>query len=84
MAILQPNWDSRTFTWCVQPLHMYRRIIVSYNVVTEIKEKLTRSKIGEQLAFHDDQTSKITVCTPILPQRQEPSPSLRRNLIPVW
>jgi len=83
MAVLQPDLDFRTFTWCVRPLHMHRWIIMSHNLVTEIKEKLTRSKIGKQLAFHHDQTSKGAVCTAILPQTQEPSPYLRRNPISI-
>jgi hypothetical protein len=84
MAVLQPYLDFRTFTWCVRPLHMHRRIIMSQNLVTDIKQKLTRSPIGKQLAFHHDQTSKSTVCTSIVPQTQEPSPSLRRNPISIW
>jgi len=84
MAVLQPDLDFRTFRWCVWTLHMHRRIIMSHNSDTEIKQKMTCSKIGKQLAFHRDQTSKSTVCTSILPQTQEPSPSLRRNPISIW
>jgi hypothetical protein len=57
---------------------------MSHNLVTEIKPKLTHSKIGKQLAFHRDQISKITVCATILPQMLEPSPSLRWNPISIW
>jgi len=84
MGILQPDLDFRTFTWCVRPLHMHRQIIMSHNLVTEIMPKLTRSKIGIQLAFHRDQTSKSTFCTTILPQTLEPLPSLRWNPISIW
>jgi hypothetical protein len=49
---------------------MHRRILLSQNLVIEIKQKLKRSKIGKQLAFHRDQTSKITVFTSNLPQMQ--------------
>jgi uncharacterized membrane protein YwaF len=84
MAVLQPDLDSRSFTWCVWPLYMHRQIMISHNFVTEIQQKLTSRKIGKQLAFHCDQASKITVCTAILPLRQEPSPSLRRNPISIW
>jgi hypothetical protein len=38
-------------------LHMHRRIIRSQNLVIAIKEKLTCSKSGKQLAFHSNQTS---------------------------
>ena len=84
MAVLQPDLGFRTFTWCVRSLHMHRRIIISHNLVTEIKPKLTGSKIGIQLAFHHNQTSKSTVCTTRLPQTLEPLPSLRRNPICIW
>jgi hypothetical protein len=47
MAVLQPDLDFRTFTWSVRPLHMHRRIIMSHNMVTEIKQKVTRRKIGK-------------------------------------
>jgi len=54
LAVFQCDLDSRTFTWCVRPLHMHRQIIMSHNLVTEIKKKLTRSEIVKQLAFHCD------------------------------
>jgi len=38
LAVLQPDLDSGTFTWCVRPLHMHRRIIMSHNLVSEIKK----------------------------------------------
>jgi hypothetical protein len=57
---------------------------MSHNLFTEIKPKLTPSKIGKQLAFHRDQMSKSTVCTSILPLTLEPSPSLCRNPISIW
>jgi len=60
MAVLQPTLDFITFTLCVRLLHMHSRIIMSHNLVTEIKPKLTRSKMGKQLAFHRDLTSKST------------------------
>jgi len=84
LAVLQCDLDSRNFTWCIEPSHMCRRIIMSHNLVTEIKKKLIHSKIGKQLAFHCNQTSKITVCISIHPQTQEPSPSLCRNPISIW
>jgi hypothetical protein len=51
MTVLQPDLDSKTFKWYVRALHIHRRIIMSHNLVTEIKKMLTRSKIREQLAF---------------------------------
>jgi hypothetical protein len=57
---------------------------MSQLLVTEIKQMLTGSKIGKQLAFHRDRKSKITICTSILPLTQETSPSLHRNLISIW
>jgi hypothetical protein len=84
MATLQPDLDFRTFTWWVRPLHMHRGILISYNLVTEIKQNLTRIKIGKQLTFHRDQTSKSTVCTTILLRTKDPSPSLHRNPISIW
>jgi hypothetical protein len=40
---------------------------------------LTDSKIGKQIAFNHDLTSKITVCLSMPRQMQEPSSSLRPN-----
>jgi hypothetical protein len=84
LAVLQSQLISRTSTWCVRPLYMHRWIIMTHTLVTEIKKKLTQSDIGKHLAFHRDKTSKITVCLSILPQMQEPSPSLCRNPISIW
>jgi len=50
-------------------LALRRRIIVSHNVLTEIKNKLTRRKIGKHLALHCAQKSKIAVYMSILPQK---------------
>jgi hypothetical protein len=83
-AVLQCDLDSRTFTWCVRPLHMRRRIMMSHNLVTESKNTLTHSKIVKQLTFHHDRMSKTTVCISIPPQTPEPSPSLCQNPISIW
>jgi hypothetical protein len=83
LHVLQCILDSRTFAWCVRPLHMHRQIIMSHNLVTEIKKKLTRSKIGQQLAFRRDQMSKITVSISIFLQMKEPSQFPRRNPISI-
>jgi hypothetical protein len=63
---------------------MHRRIIVSHNLVTEIKKELTHSKIGKQIAFHIDMRSKITVCLSVPPLMLEPSPCLRPNPKSIW
>jgi len=83
-TVLSPDLDSRTFTWCVRPLHKHRRIITSHNLVTEIKKKRTRSKSGKQIAFHQQMTSIITLCLSIPPLTQEPSPCLRLNPKSIW
>jgi hypothetical protein len=83
-AGVSPDFDSRTFTWCFRPLHKYRPIITSHNLVTEIKKKRTCCKIGKQNAFHKQLTSKITIYLSILPLTQEPSPCLRPNPKSIW
>ena len=65
-------------------MHMHRRSIMSYNMVTEIKKKLTHSKIGIQIAFHEDKTAKLTFYLSIPRVRKEPSPILRPNPISIW
>ena len=84
LAVFKPDSDSRPFAWCVRPLHMHRRIIMSYNLVTEIKKKLTRSTFGTQIAFHRDMTSKIQICLFVCPLTQDPSPRLCLNPISIW
>jgi hypothetical protein len=49
---------------------------MSHNVVSELKQKLTRSKLGKQFAFNQDLTSKVTVLASIVPQMEELSSSL--------
>jgi len=84
LAVLKPDLDSRPFPWCVRPLHMHRRIIMSHNLVTEFKETLSHNTIGTQIAIHRDMTSKIQICV-ILPQlTQGLSPRLRPNPISIW
>jgi len=43
--------DSRTFTWCVRPLHMHRWIIMSHNFVTVIKKNWHIVKLVNNLLF---------------------------------
>jgi len=58
---------------------MQRQIIISDNLVTEIKKMLTHNKIGKHIAFYKDMMLKITVCLSIHPQTQELSPGVRLN-----
>jgi len=83
LPVIQPDLDSRPFAWCVPPLHIDRQVIMSHNSVTEIKKTLTHSKIGTQIAFHRDITSKIQVCLFNSPLTQEPSPCLSPNSISI-
>jgi len=84
LVVIQPNEDSSTFIWCVQPLHMHRRIILCHNLVTEIKEKLTNSQIGTQIACRWDMMSKIAISLSDHPVTQEPSPFLCPNPNSIW
>ena len=63
---------------------MHTQIIISHNLVTEIKEMLTCRKICKQIVFHQDRMSKITVGITIHPMMQELSPCLRPNLKTIW
>ena len=84
LALLQPDSDSGTFTWYVRHMHMHRRNIMSHNLVTKIKKMLTHSKIGAQIAFHWDMTSKMTICLSIPPLMEKLSLCLCRNPICIW
>jgi len=84
LAVLQTDLYSRTLAWCVRPLHMHRQIILSENLVTEIKDMLTRSKIDNQIAFQRGMTLKIQICLSIPPMTLDPSSCLDPNLISVW
>ena len=63
---------------------MDRQIIMSHNLVTQIKNMLTCSNNGTQIAFQRDVMSKIRIRLSIPPMTQELSPSLRSNPISVW
>ena len=60
LAFYQPDLESRTFAWPIRPLHTHWWNIMSHNLVTEIRNKLTRSKIGTQSAFTRDRSSRLT------------------------
>jgi hypothetical protein len=53
-------------------------------LVTEIKYQLTLSKKGSRIAFLIDMTSKLVICSCILPPTHAPSPCLRPELIRKW
>jgi len=83
LAVLPPDLDSRPFAWCVRSFHMHRLLIMSHNLGTEIKQKLTLSKIDIQIAFQRNMMSKIQICLFIPPLTHEPSPCIRPNLISI-
>jgi len=82
LAIVEPDLDSRTLTCCVWPLHIHRQIIVSHDLVPEIETTMTGSKIGTQMAFREDMTLKIPICSSISTMTWGPSPGLCPNTIP--
>jgi hypothetical protein len=63
---------------------MHRPIIIFHNLVTETKRKLTRSKIGKQIAFPRDISSKIAIYPSNLPGMYKPLLYLWANPIVVW
>jgi len=83
LVFLLPDLEPKPFAWCEWPLHMHWQIIVSHNLVTEIKKMLTHSQICTQIPFQWDMTSKDSICLSIPPVMQELLPFLRLNLISV-
>jgi hypothetical protein len=63
---------------------MHTPIIIFHNLVTETKRKLTRSKIGKQIAFHRDISSKIAIYPSNLAGKYKPLPRIWANTIVVW
>jgi len=84
LVVLWCDLEFMTLEWCVWPLHMHRWIIISHNLVTEIKTKLTRSKIETQIAFHSSTSSKFSIWLSIPPLMQELSSFLCPNPISIW
>jgi len=84
MAIVHPDLDSSTLTWCIQLLHMHRRVIMTHNLVTQIKKMLTGSKIDTQSGFHRDMMSKVKISISVALITQELSPYLCLNPICIW
>jgi len=82
--VFQQDMESRIFTWTIWPLHMHRCINMSHNFVTEIKEKLTCSKIGTRIAFQRNMLSIMTNLLFILLVSQDPSAFLGVTSRSIW
>jgi hypothetical protein len=63
---------------------MYQRIIISYNLGTEIKTMLTGSKLGIQSTFRTHMVSLITYCAGSVQMTNEPLQYVHLNPIPGW
>jgi hypothetical protein len=72
------------FLWHIGPLHMAKRIILSYNVVTEIKQILTRVIIDTPIMICGDMSSIITYCTSSVQITYQPIQYVHLNTFPVW
>jgi len=83
LVVLQLNLENTTFAWYVPPMHMHRRRIMSDSVVTEIKYKLTCSKIGSRIAFWLHMKTKKVIWQSILPVTHAQSPFHHLNLISI-
>jgi len=84
LVVMQANVDTKLFAWYIPPFHMHWQIILSHSLVTEIKLKLTGSKIGSWIAFLLDRMSNRVLFLSILPVTHGPSPFLRPNSIVIW
>jgi len=65
-------------------LHMHRRIIMSHNLVAEIKSQLPHCKIRTLIALWWDTSSNNPVCLFTPPATKEPSPFICPNSIFIW
>jgi len=63
---------------------MHRRIIISHNLATEIRKRLTQSKIHTSIAFHWDTSSNVSIWRSFPPAKEELSPCLSPNPICAW
>jgi len=84
LVILQPDLVSCTLAWHGRPLHIHKQIMMSHNLVTEIKKTLACSTVGTRIAFQIDMTSLIAICLSIPQAMHELSTFLCRNPISVW
>ena len=57
---------------------------MSHNLVTEIKQKLTCSKVGTEFAFTRERSSKLTLLVSTPPVMWEVSPYLCSYLRAIW
>jgi len=83
-AICQSDLESRTLERPIRPLHTHWWNIPSHNLVTEILQKLTCSKVGTQFALTSDRSSKLTFRLSISREMREPSPCLCPDPISIW
>jgi hypothetical protein len=63
---------------------MHRRIMISYNIVGEIKRILSRIEIDMPTTFYTDMSSIITYCTGCVHMTYEPMQYVYMNPLPVW
>lgn len=84
VVFCQPDVESGTFVLCIVLLNIHRKIIMSHDMVTEIKKILSCSEIETQCAFQCDTTSKIAICLFIPPVMQERSPLICPILTSLW
>jgi len=63
---------------------MHRRIIMSHNIVSEIKKIPSRIKIDTPTTFCRNITSIITYCAGCVPMTYEPIHYVHLNPFPVW
>jgi len=63
---------------------MHRQIIMSHNLVTEVKKMFTRRKIGTPITFRGDKSSVIGKCAGSVPMTNESLQFVYLNPIPVW
>ena len=83
-VVNQSDWESRPLQLSFQRFHMHRQIVMSHNLVTEIKQMLTGSQIATWIAFPRDTLSHIAIClfTPVATQK--PSPWVHPNPNSIW
>jgi len=84
LVVYQLDLECGTFAWAVWPLHTHRQIIMTHNLFTAIKHKLTCSKMGKQIAFTRNMSSKRPIWLSNPPATVEPSPCLRPKPMSVW
>ena len=84
LVVSQSDFEWRTLPWPILPLHMHRQIIMSHNLVTEMKEKLTGNEIDAPMTFRRDTFSNMSICLFTLLAKQEPSRFVCPDPISIW